>query len=152
MSSNTDPEPRDRQILGRADWDRALSQRWLTRTQIEARLHNIAVRDMGELGPVGYDEEGFIISLVADGIRREGIGWFKVYSNDHDPPHVHVRPFGEDFDIRLSLETGEELDSRPRGVTSKQIKNMQKALVEMHDQLGAWWKKAQGEAVALAKP
>lgn len=150
--SDHEHESGDRQIQFRTDWDHAIEEGWLTRAHVEDRLHNIAVRDLGVLGPVGYDEDGFWMSLVADGVRKEGIGWFKVYPNDHDPPHVHVRPFGEDFDIRLSLETGEELDPRPRGLKSKQIKNMQKALVEMHDELGAWWAKGEREPVVLAKP
>jgi hypothetical protein len=136
-------------IQSRNQWDEALADGQLTRADVEQRLHNIAVRDLGV--PAGYDKEGFWISLVADGIQREGIGWFKVYPNDHDPPHVHVRPFGKNFDIRLSLETGEELDPRPREVKSKQIKNMKKALVEMHDELGAWWAKGEREPVVLSK-
>jgi hypothetical protein len=141
------PASKRRQIWTRTDWDRALDEGWLTRAQIEDRLHNIAVRDLGELGPAGYSADGFFTSLVADGIQVEGIGHFVVHSNDHDPPHVHVQPFGQNVDLRFSLETGELLDERPRGVKSKQVKNMTKALFDIHDELGAWWEKAQGVPV-----
>jgi len=139
--------PDRRQIWTRRDWDRALDEGWLTRAHVEHRLGNIAVRDLGKLGPAGYGPDGFFISLVADGVQVEGIGRFIVRSNDHDPPHVHVQPFGQNVDLRFSLETGELLDERPRGITSKQVRNMTNALFEIHDELGAWWEKAQGVPV-----
>ena len=144
--------PTDRQIWSRADWKRAITEGWLTRVDIENRLHNIAVHDFGQLGSAGYDEEGFISSLVADGVRVEDIGWFKVWPNDHDPPHVHVVPFGHDkqVDLRFSLETGELLDDLPACISRKDVKNMKRALVELNDQLGAWWAKGERGAVALA--
>lgn len=150
MSEPQDPGPNLHQIYGRADWDRALDEGWLTRTDIERRLHNIAVLDFGELGSAGYDEDGFFTSLVADAIRVEGIGHFIVHPNDHNPPHVHVQPFGRDVDLRFSLETGDLLDERPPGVRSKHVKKMKKALLDIHAELGAWWEKAQGEPVLRA--
>ncbi|PUB26898.1 uncharacterized protein DUF4160 [Promicromonospora sp. AC04] len=120
---------------------------WLKRAHVEARLHNIAVRDFGEVGPSGYDDEGFMTSLVADSLRVERIGKFIVYSNDHDPPHVHVRPFGTTIDLRFSLNTGELLDEAPRGIASKQLKSMKAALIENQVQFGRWWEKAHGDVV-----
>ena len=58
-------------------------------------------------------------------------------------PHVHVAPVGMDKEVtvKLSLEDGWELKERPDGVSSKQIKNLQKALRRIHDELGAWWER-----------
>jgi hypothetical protein len=60
---------------------------------------------------------------------------------------VHLQPFGQNVDLWFSLETGELLDERPRGIKSKQVKNVIKVLFEIHEELGAWWEKAQGEPV-----
>lgn len=141
-------DPLRRQIWTRVDWDRAVQEGWLARDDVEARLYRLAVRDLGVSASAGYDEDGFFLALVADGKDVEGIGRFIVYSNDHDPPHVHVKPYGSDVDLKFSLETGDLLGEQPRGVTSKQVKNMRAALREIHAELGAWWEKAQGEPVA----
>jgi hypothetical protein len=154
MSTADGPVHPKRQIFTRADWDRALQEGWLTPQHIVDRLYRIAIRDMGATGPAGYDEDGFFLSLTAEGRFVEGIGWFRVHTNDHDPPHVHVVPFGMDMNVslKLSLEDGRELQERPDGVSSKQIKNMQKALAGIHDELGAWWKKNMGEPVVWSGP
>ena len=60
---------------------------------------------------------------------------------------MHVIPVGRDVGLRFSLETGELLGDRPRGVKSKQVKNMTRALLENHNQLGPWWEKAYGVPV-----
>ena len=147
--STDHPAGPDRQILARADWDRAIEEGWLTPEHVIERLHRLAVRDMGVTGPASYDEDGFVLALTAEGKRMEGVGWFHVYTNDHDPPHVHVIPFGMDgqVGVKLSLEDGRELEERPRGVSSKHIKNMQRALLSIHAELGAWWEKNTGHAV-----
>jgi hypothetical protein len=138
-------------VYTRADWEEAVADGWLTRNHVEARLHNLAVRDFGELGPVGYDDEGFITSLVAEGMTVEKIGHFSVHTDDHDPPHVHVRPFGSQINLRFSLETGELLDELPPGVKSKRLKAIKAALIENRDRFGRWWKKAHGGAVVDAR-
>lgn len=152
MTSPEHEQPlHDRQIFTRGDWQRAVEEGWLTREHVENRLHNIAVRDFGELGSAAYDEEGFFSSLVADGYRVEGIGFFKVWPNDHDPPHVHVVPFGHDkkVDLRFSLETGELLGDRPATISSKDVRNMKRALVKIHQQLGEWWAKGERDQVSV---
>lgn len=143
-----------RQIFTRADWDRALAEGWLTPQHVVDRLLRIALRDMGAVEAASFDEEGFFLSLIAEGRYVEGIGWFHVYTNDHDPPHVHVVPVGMDktVSVKLSLEDGRELEDRPKGVSSKQLKNIQSALRRIHDELGAWWEKSMGEPVAWSGP
>ena len=149
MSSDHPTGP-DRQIFTRADWDRAVDEGWLTPQHVIDRLYRIAIRDMGATEAAAFDEDGFFLSLTAESRFVEAIGWFRVYTNDHDPPHVHIVPVGMDkkVSVKLSLEDGRELEERPDGVSSKQIKNMQSALSRIHDDLGAWWEKNMGEPVA----
>jgi hypothetical protein len=58
-----------------------------------------------------------------------------------------VRPFGTKIDLRFRLDTGELLDEDPRGVASKDLKNMKAALIENQNVFGHWRAKAQGDAV-----
>jgi len=149
-ASHHDHDHDRRAIDSREEWDRARDNGTLTRQDVEARLQHIAVRDLGRLGSAGYDEDGFMSALVADGLRHEGIGWFKVWPNDHDPPHVHVIPFGHDkkVDLRFSLETGELLDERPDCISSKDVKNIGKALASIRAELGEWWAKGERDPVS----
>ncbi len=127
-----------------------MDEGWLTPQHVIDRLYRIAIRDMGTTEAATFDEDGFFLSLTAEGKFVEAIGWFRVYTNDHDPPHVHIVPVGMDkkVSVKLSLEDGRELGERPAGVSSKQIRNMQTALSRIHDELGAWWEKNTGEPVA----
>ena len=43
---------------------------------------------------------------------RDGEFDFVVYTNDHPPPHVHVKFGGQE--VRISLDNGEFMDEPPR--------------------------------------
>lgn len=59
----------------------------------------------GEERAAGYDEDGFLASLTAEGIRMDSGETIRIHANDHPPPHVHVqRPVTRD--IKINLETG----------------------------------------------
>ncbi|MBU8650082.1 DUF4160 domain-containing protein [Micrococcus luteus] len=132
-----------KQIFTRRDWEDAIREGWIDASHMEARLYRVAVREFGDQECSGYDEEGFFLSLVADGLNKEGIGHFQIYSNDHDPPHVHVVPSGHkgDVELRFSLTDGRLLDKRPKSISSKSIKRIQAVILELQDQFDEWWEK-----------
>ena len=139
-------EPDRRPIYTRSDWDRVVTQGELTPDDVEARLHRIAVREFGELGPAGYDEEGFFTSLTAEGLRLEGGVTLFVHTNDHPPPHVHVRRRGHE-DVKINLETGAVEGKLPSDVRQKQLNGFRSAVSESFGILGAWWERYHGDPV-----
>jgi hypothetical protein len=115
----------------------------LTGRDVLDRLLRIAVHECGEEGPAAYDEDGFFLSLIAEGIKLEGGISLVVHTNDHLPPHVHVQRPGEK-DIRLSLEDGSLLDDLPQGVSARKVRHMQQLAAEHGGILQAWWDKGPG--------
>lgn len=53
--------------------------------------------------------------------------------------------------LRSRLDSGEEMDPRPRNISSEQVKNIQKALLEFNEDLGKWWTKGDREPVAATE-
>lgn len=143
----SDDEPSDRGLLTRESWDAAVRAGGPKPEMVLERLHGITIREFGEMGPIGYDEDGFVVSLVADGIRIEGGARLVVHTRDHQPPHVHVqRP--DEQDIVISLLTGEVLHGG-QGVRRKQLAGYQKAVTETHyPALTSFWEKAHGPLVS----
>ena len=133
-------------IYTRADWDRAVSAGTLSSDDVVARMTRIAVHEFGEEGPAAYAEDGFFVSLTAEGLRVEGGVTLRVYANDHPPPHVHVQRPGA-FDIKINLQTGELMEPLPVGVSMKKLRGFRDAVLESHEILGGWWEKNHGTPV-----
>lgn len=130
-------------ICTREEWDAALAAGSLTIDDAIERLRRIAVREFGQIGPVGYDEDGFITALVAEGVRIEGGVRLVVHTRDHQPPHVHVQRVDAP-DVVVQLVTGEVL-REPPGVRAKDLRGFQRAVMEIHQtELRGFWEKAHG--------
>lgn len=133
-------------LLTRSDWDQALADGVLTFGDVVERLRRIAVHEFGEEGAAGYDDQGFLISLTAEGLRMDSGETIRVHANDHPPPHVHIQRPGK-HDIKINLETGDAMGDLPRDVRTKQLKGFRAAINENFEQLGAWWEKNHGTPV-----
>ena len=93
------------------------------------------------LHAVEFDEEGFLLSLVADGLKLEGGVTLQVYSNDHPPPHVHVLVRSQPrLKLRIRLDNGEPMDD-PGSVRAKELRRFSELVVEHNKLLTAWWMK-----------
>lgn len=149
MTDGDEPAP-SRSVLTRADWDEAVVAGTLTPRDAVARLHRIAVHEFGREGAAGYDADGFVVSLTAEGLRLEGGVTLVINPHDHPPPHVHVKRPGE-TDIRINLETGDVLGALPRGVRSPQLRTFVAAVSESFDVLGRWWEKNHGTPVTKSR-
>lgn len=134
-------------LLTRSDWDRALADATLTADDVLERLRRIAVHQFGEAGSAGYDDQGFLISLTAEGIRMDSGETIRIHVNDHPPPHVHIQRPGK-RDIKINLETGGVIGELPRDVRSKQLRGFKTTIIENFEQLGTWWFKNHGTVVA----
>lgn len=138
-------------LYTRSDWDRAVAEGTLTSDHVLDRLRRIAVHEFGIEDPAAYDEDGFFLSLTAEGLHLEGGVTLRVNPRDHLPPHVHVQRPGE-IDVRINLESGELLDPVPKGLSSKKLRGFRAAVLESHDLLSDWWEKYHGTPVARAEP
>lgn len=138
-------------IMSRSEWDRAAAAGYVTAEHVMNRLKNIVDRAFDNQTIMGFDEDGFVISLTAEGLRLSGGVTLCVYANDHPPPHVHIKVRAHpNVDIRISLETGEYLDDPPRALASKKLRGFQRAVRENHPLLASWWQRHQGDPVILA--
>jgi hypothetical protein len=137
-------------IMTRVEWENAAAAGHLTPEHVMQRLKNIADYAFDIETVAGFDEDGFVISLIAEGLPLSGGVKLYVYSNDHPPPHVHIKLSSHPDDkIRINLETGEYMDDAPRGLARKRLKGIQTAVRENHDVLASWWEKHHGDPVAL---
>jgi hypothetical protein len=147
MSEDLSPRERAaRQVFTRADWERGLNEGWLTRQEVDDRLFRLALHEFGDQDEDGYDDEGFFVSLTAAGLRVNDSVTLRVWSNDHEPPHVHVERRGKQG-FRLYLDTAEVYGELPGGVKSKELQFLQAALLENREELGEWWRVAMGDPV-----
>ncbi|MFD1848011.1 hypothetical protein [Arthrobacter flavus] len=55
-------------IYTRGDWDEAVAGGHITPEHVWERLYRIAIGEFGVMGPAGYDEDGFFLSLTAEGL------------------------------------------------------------------------------------
>ena len=109
----------------------------------------MAVHEFGVEGPAASDEDGFFVSLTAEGLQLEGGVTLRVHTNDHPPPHVHVQRPGEP-DIRINLESGDLLQPVPAGTSAKKLRKFQEVVQESHALLSSWWEKNYGAPVSKA--
>lgn len=137
-------------ILSRADWNRAVDAGHLTPDHVLLRLKNIADHAFGNETVMGFDDEGFATSLIAEGLPLPSGVTLYVYASDHLPPHVHIKLRSHpNARLRVRLDTGDFLDDAPRGVSTKKLKGFQDAVRENHDVLAGWWKAHQGGPVVV---
>ncbi|QBJ94578.1 DUF4160 domain-containing protein [Rhodococcus sp. ABRD24] len=142
--ANDRPNP----LMTKEQWEQADADGHITPEHVLFRLRNILVFAMGNPGPVGYDEDGHVISLVGASIQLEGGVKLRVCSRDHNPPHVHIEH--SDFrgqKLRVNLVTGEFIDTAPRGLKTTKMKGYKRAIVEPEDRLKEMWVTAHGEYV-----
>jgi Domain of unknown function (DUF4160) len=139
-------------IPTRSEWDEAAGSGQVTPEHVMLRLKNIADHAFNNQTVAGFDEDGFVISLIAEGMALAGGVTLQVYANDHPPPHVHIKLRAHrDAKIRINLETGEFLDDGlPRGLTRKKMKGFQAAVRENRKVLAGWWENYHGDPVVLA--
>ncbi|MEV0105507.1 hypothetical protein AB0H42_04070 [Nocardia sp. NPDC050799] len=125
-------------------WQEAKEAGHVTAEHILHRLHAIAIREFGIQGAAGYDEEGFICALVADGLRCERGVVLRVCTRDHPPPHVHIEISAEpSIKLKMNLVTGEFMGPTPEG-WGKKVKYMRQLVKDNHSILVAWWEKSHG--------
>lgn len=87
------------------EWDRAAAEGHLTAEHVLNRLEAIVEFEVGNGAEMGYDENGFRVSLVSVGLSVEGGVKFYVYPNDHPPLHTHIVLKADTaFEMRLRLE------------------------------------------------
>lgn len=130
----------------REAWTAAEAVGALTVGNILERLRRMAVYELGEMGPVGYDEDGFVTALVAEGIK-EGALVLQVHTRDHWPPHVHVKDFGS-HGVIIDLRNGDVCEERlPKGVRTKDIQRMGELVEKHHAELCLLWEKNNGSKV-----
>lgn len=140
-------EPRTpRTLYTREDWDDAVADGTLTPQDVLDRLTRILVSAFGVGGPAAYDEDGFFLSLTAEGVRPEGSITLHVNTNDHPPPHVHVLKPGMKGKLKIDLETGEFIGDVPRGLVGK-TRGIRRAVEENRTRLMSLWEKGPGRAV-----
>lgn len=132
-------------ILTRSDWDGAAQQGFLTTEHILDRLAGILGHALGD----GFDEEGFLTALVADGHRLTHGVTVRLCTRDHPPPHIHVEVRGQPrLHLRLDLHTGDLLagQNAPPGLGT-QLRVAREYLIGHQEQLLARW-----DEVAAASP
>lgn len=133
-------------LFTQADWDEAETGGFITAAHVLDRLERMLEHALGNENPnAAFDEEGFFISLVAEGFRHDGIR-LTVNTNDHDPPHCHVLVKGEPGKkLRINLTTGEFMDDVPKKI-QPQSKRILAMFAKNQDALSEIWTSYQGEA------
>lgn len=139
-----------RLIMTRAEWDEAKAAGHLTPDHVFLRLKNIADHIFGNETSMGFNDEGFVVSLVAGAVSLEGGLRLRVWPNDHPPPHVHIEVRAHpDWRIRVNLQTVELMDELPAGLRRRQFRGFCQAIRDCHPTLAAWWEEYHGDPVVL---
>jgi hypothetical protein len=138
-------------IHSREEWDAAAAAGYVTTEHVFMRLKNIADHIFENESSMGFDDDGFVISLVGGADTLEGGLKLRVWPNDHPPPHVHVEIQAHpEWTIRINLETVELMDELPNGLKAKQFRGFLAAVHECHPKLADWWETYHGEPVVLS--
>lgn len=138
-------------LFAQGDWDEAEEGGFITVEHVLERAERMLLHALGTKGPAAYDEEGFFLSLVSDSTPEEFGIKLVVHSNDHDPPHCHVKFQGILYDkLRIDLTTGEFLDDPPPGIRGKDMKQMKAVFVKYEDKLVGFWEKRAHEGATSA--
>lgn len=128
-------------IMSQGEWDQARADGWLTDEHIVQRLTDVANFALGNGAELGFGPDGFLVSLVSDGMRLEGGVTLQVYSNDRPPPHVHVLLRGQPkVTLRIRLDNGEPMDAPP-SIRSRDMRRFTELVLENSETLIGWWQK-----------
>ncbi|MGO1665311.1 MAG: DUF4160 domain-containing protein [Micrococcaceae bacterium] len=137
-------------IHTRVQWDEASEAGHVTPEHVMQRLKNIADHVFDNETSIGFDDEGFVVSLTAAGMALPGGVTLCVYPNDHPPPHVHIRVRSHPAaKLRIRLDTGEFMDNTPDGLVRKKLNGLQAAVRENHTVLAGWWQEYHGDPVVI---
>lgn len=137
-------------INSREEWDEADAAGHTTTEHVFMRLKNIADHIFGNESSLAFDDEGFVISLVAGAVTLQGGLKLRVWPNDHPPPHVHIEVQAHpEWKIRINLETVELMDDLPPKLKRKQFHGFLDAVRECRPQLTTWWESYHGDPVVL---
>jgi hypothetical protein len=137
-------------IKSRAEWDEAEEAGYITPEHVFIRLKNIADHIFENESSMGFDDDGFVISLVAGAITLEGGLKLRVWPNDHPPPHVHIEIRAHpEWTIRVNLETVALMDELPSGLSAKQFRGFLATIRESQPMLADWWETYHGDPVVL---
>jgi len=127
-------------IDSQEDWDAASTAGHLTAEHILLRLEAIIEFEFGNGAEMGFDENGFLVSLVSVGMAVEGGVKFDVYPNDHPPPHVHIVLKADlSFEMRLRLDNAEPMNDKIPNGWAKRINHWQAVVVKHNLVLIEWW-------------
>lgn len=138
-------------IMTREEWDQAAADGHITPEHVMTRLKGIVDHVFGNQSSIGYDEDGFVTALTAEGLPVPGGVTLVVHSNDHPPPHVHIELRSHPGQtLRIRLDTAEFMDEAPKGVNTKRLKGLQRAIRENHEVLATWWQTYHGDPVVLS--
>ncbi len=128
-------------IMSQGEWDQARVDGWLTDEHIVLRLADVANFALGNGAELGIGHDGFLVSLVSDGMRLEGGVTLQVYTNDHPPPHVHVLLRDQPkLKLRIRLDDGEPMDAPP-SIRSRDLRHFKELVLEHSETLTDWWQK-----------
>lgn len=140
-------------LFTQSEWDEAEEGGFITAEHVFERSQRMLLHAMGVEGPAAYDEEGFFLALVADSTSEELGIKLVVHSNDHDPPHCHVKFQGRLVDdFRIDLITGDFLNDPPVEIRSKDLKKMKTVFVKHREILIEFWDKRNQEGATAINP
>lgn len=128
-------------ISARLDWDEVAAQSHITAEHVLARIENIAVHEFGHESVAGFDSNGFFVTLIAEGLPISTGIVLRVYSKDHNLPHVHIEVKGSpQLQMKVSLVDAKLIGKAPAG-WAKKIRGIQRTIRENQELLEAWWEK-----------
>jgi len=123
-----------------ADWDQALKGQFITQEHVRTRLEAIIGRALGLDAYSGYDVDGFHVSLIAAGVQVGHGITLRVHSNDHEPPHAHVRLPGSSSDqLKVDIMTGDLSGVIPGNLSRAQRQAITLGVRNNSVKLGALW-------------
>lgn len=121
-----------RNIGQRSGWQLAESEGRIEAEDVLDRLVRMVLHQFGEnydAWSMAFDDEGFLESLTAEGMRLEGGISIHVWPNDHPPPHVHIlkKSASDGNDLAINLATGEPEGELPDWVDRKQLTKIRRS-------------------------
>lgn len=125
--------------IERGEWEAAAAAGFVTTEHVQARIDGMLHHALRLDGPIGYDADGFMISLTAAGIRVDDRIRIDIRTHDHNPPHAHIVVRGEpQLALKVNLETATLMGAMPRGM-SKTGKKIEQFVRENQPRLLELW-------------
>jgi hypothetical protein len=132
-------------VIYRHDWDQAVSDGHVTPDHVAQRLLGIMQHAYGVHDDdfVAYDADGFIVALIAEGLRMSNGLRLDIFPGDHNPPHAHIKIPGQSGKLTIDLETFEIQEQLPDGWSGRGRKIEKEARAKA-EELAALWNKNRG--------